>query len=83
MRDDCYFKITDQNRKKCTYPKLLGICLICDKYLKNEGNLVDQIKYIQYVVQRNHNQKALIISILAVLISAAALIISFLEFSAK
>lgn len=76
MRKHCYFKETKDNKSFCTYPKILKVCFLCNKYLKSDDNLDKKIQYINFVNQRIHNTKILFISIIAMIISFLSIIIA-------
>jgi hypothetical protein len=80
MRNDCVFKKFDSNKSNCIFPaKIIKRCCFCDKYLPNNGELDDNLKYISYVVQRNNNRKAFNVSLIAIIVSICALLVNFLK----
>jgi hypothetical protein len=80
MRESCYFKRTVNGVKKCSHPKLFSICFLCSQYLKNEGDLDEKIKFLNFVSQRNHNRFVLLISSLSLLLSIITILITIFKF---
>lgn len=72
MKNDCVFKRNDQNGS-CRYGKLIKVCMICTCYLKHDDNLEKDIKYLQFVADRNNQRITFLISITSLIISIATL----------
>lgn len=76
MRDKCYFKEYDKpkDKKVCTYPKIIKFCPLCVAYIKNNGNLDKNIKFINFISNKKYNYLALTLSLMAIIISIFSLL---------
>ena len=77
MRNNCVFK--DNASGICTFPKLIRHCAFCISYLKNDGNIEQNLKYINFVLYKKMTSTSLFISCCSLLISFCSLIVVLLK----
>ena len=73
-KQDCVFKKNLPNGDiGCKYPKSFKNCYLCSTYLSNDGDIKENIKYIEHVSKRKMNFWSLFFSVLALIISLITL----------
>ena len=78
-RRDCVFKKFQGDKSCCNFPKTIKMCYTCGCYLKNDGNLDSNAKYITMVLGRRTAKMALFISGISLLISVLTLLLKLWE----
>jgi hypothetical protein len=69
MKEDCVFKIEQNNQKKCFHPKPIKYCHLCFSYLPASSFIKDHVLFLSYISIRNKNYLTILFSLLAMLIS--------------
>lgn len=73
---DCVFKKNlDGGEIDCKYPKAFKNCYLCSTYISNNGDIKENLKYIEHVSKRKMNFWSFLFSVLALLISSITLIL--------
>lgn len=73
MRNDCVFK--DNAKSACTFPKVLQVCHLCLCYLKNGGNLDNNLKYINYIYYKKNSYTSIAVSCISLAVALCSLYI--------
>lgn len=74
-KTNCYF----WKNSNCIFPKYFKQCMICTSFFPKGDYVTSDIPFIDLVIKMKHNLKTLSLSIMALVISCLALIISILK----
>ncbi len=80
IKSDCVFKSSENGKIKKNCPKLIKWCLLCSTYIPNKGNIENDFKYFDFAIRLRQSRYTLFISILSLLISITALVITIFKF---